>query len=68
MPQATSEERFVALETKIAYQEKLLAELNDVLLERGNEVDSLKKRVDALERMYREGEDPNPGHEPPPHY
>ena len=61
-------ERFLKLETKAAYQEKLLAELNDVLLERGREVDRLTVRVTALERQYQEGEELSPGHEPPPHY
>lgn len=68
MTDSESEQRFLKLETKIAYQEKLLAELNDVLLERGQEVDRLKVRVAALERQYQEGEEFSPGHEPPPHY
>lgn len=61
-------ERFINLESKLAYHEKLLADLNEVLLERGQEIDTLKARVEALERQYQEGEQESPGHEPPPHY
>jgi uncharacterized coiled-coil protein SlyX len=61
-------ERFVTLETKLAYQEKLLSDLNEVLLERGSEIDLLKARVASLERQVREGGGPDPGHEAPPHY
>jgi SlyX protein len=64
------EARFVALETKVAYQEKLISELNEVLLERGQEVDTLTRRLDNMERIYREGSgaDPDPSHDRPPHY
>jgi SlyX protein len=61
-------DRFVSIETKIAYQEKLIAELNDVLLERGQELDKLQLRLNSLERLARESAPENPGHEPPPHY
>jgi uncharacterized coiled-coil protein SlyX len=61
-------ERFLKLETKAAYQEKLLAELSDVILDRGREIDRLTVRVTALERQYEEGQNLSPGHEPPPHY
>ena len=63
-----SEERFLALETKVAYQEKLIAELNDVILERGREIDQLLTRVGNLEKLAREGSPETPGHERPPHY
>ena len=71
MPRMTDseiDERFLRLETKIAYQEKLLAELNEVLLERGGEVDKLKIRVGAMERQVREGDEFSLSHDPPPHY
>jgi uncharacterized coiled-coil protein SlyX len=63
-----TQERFLALETKLAYQEKLLAELHEVLLERGQEIDALKRQMANLERVYREGPGPDPTHEAPPHY
>ena len=62
-------ERFISLEMKVAYQEKLISELNEVLLERGNEIDQLVRRVLSLERMVREGTDGREfPHERPPHY
>lgn len=64
----TLNERFVSIETKIAYQEKLILELNEVLLERGREIDKLTRRLDSLEKLAREGTPENPGHERPPHY
>lgn len=64
----TDKERFVSIETKIAYQEKLIAELNEVLLERGQEIDKLTRRLDSLEKLARDGAPENPGHERPPHY
>lgn len=61
-------ERFVNIETKIAYQEKLITELNEVLLQRGKEIDKLARRLEGLEKLAREGAPETPGHEPPPHY
>lgn len=64
----TLDERFVSIETKIAYQEKLIAELNEVLLQRGQEIDKLTRRLASLENLARDGSSENPGHERPPHY
>jgi uncharacterized coiled-coil protein SlyX len=66
---AAIEERFVLLETKIAYYESTNQDLNDVVIAQGRELDSLRKRLDALERQLRsldEGE--SLPHERPPHY
>lgn len=61
--------RFVALETKVAYQDKLIADLNEVIVERGRELDALAKRLAALERLVRDAHgEPTPPQEPPPHY
>jgi SlyX protein len=63
------EARFVALETKVAYQDKLIAELNEVVVERTRELDVLKRRLQILERSLRESqEEPGPALERPPHY
>jgi SlyX protein len=62
------EERFLTLEMKVAYQDKLIADLNDVILERGREIDRLVTRIDNMEKVLREGPVETPGHEPPPHY
>lgn len=65
---ATTDERFISIETKIAYQEKLIAELNDVILERGKQIDQLTRRVLQLEHLAGDDGPEQPGHDPPPHY
>jgi SlyX protein len=65
---ARIQQRFLTLETKVAYQEKLIADLNDVILDRGREFDALAVRVNEMEKLLREGPGETPGHEPPPHY
>ena len=64
------EARFIALETKLAYQDKLIAELNEVIVERTRELSVLSKRLQHLERYVREpnAEEAAPANEPPPHY
>jgi len=62
-------ERFVLLETKIAYQEKLLSELSDLLREKGQELDVLTARVLRLESAAAAaGDGERLPHERPPHY
>jgi uncharacterized coiled-coil protein SlyX len=63
------EERFVLLETKVAYFEKTNLDLNDVIIAQGRELDSLRKRLDSLERQLRASDEGEPvPHERPPHY
>lgn len=61
--------RLIALETKIAYQDKTIAELNQVVVELNRNVSEFSRRLQALERMIRTDlerrEMPN---EKPPHY
>jgi uncharacterized coiled-coil protein SlyX len=45
------EERLTHLEIKIAYQERTIELLNQVIIERGREHDALVRRVARLERM-----------------
>jgi len=63
------ERRFVTLETKIAYQEKVIADLNDVVIERGREFDKLVRRITRLEQQVEQllGQFDVPA-EKPPHY
>jgi SlyX protein len=68
MTDSQDNERFLVLETKVAYQEKLIADLNEVILQRGREIDTLTARVQNLEKSFSEGAGPDPSHEPPPHY
>lgn len=63
------EERLVELEVKVAYQEKTLAELNQVVLEQQQQIERLEKRLAMLkQQLTAEGEAPGAPDEPPPHY
>lgn len=59
----------VRLETKIAYQDKLLAELNEVVVDLNRAVTDLTRRLVTVERLlsteFGRREMPN---EKPPHY
>lgn len=64
-----TEERFVRLEVKAAYLEKLALDLNEVVISQGQLIDELRGRLDRLERQMRSGDDDQAiGHEKPPHY
>jgi SlyX protein len=64
-----TEERFVFLETKLAYQERLLEELNQVLIDKSRDLDELKRRLKTLEELARHDDtDRKVPHERPPHY
>ena len=67
------EERLVKIETKIAFQEKTIKDLNDVLYEQQQEIErlgaicgDLVKRVKELSDVI-QGSDA-PANEKPPHY
>lgn len=75
MPSANAEdqqreERFVRLETKIAYQEKLLFELSEVLTGQARQLELLTARLTRLEAVLQAPEDQASSlpHERPPHY
>ena len=68
-PQTLAEARLLKLEEKVAYQDKLIAELNDVVVSLHRATDALSARLRTFEREL-QGElgardMPN---EPPPHY
>ncbi len=58
------------METKVAYQDKLIFDLNEVVLSHTRTIDRLESRIARLESVLREtaGGDGPIGHEPPPHY
>ncbi len=68
-----SEERLVEIETKIAFQEKTIKDLNDVLYQQQKEIERLGTICDALVNRIKEisavslGVDA-PVNEKPPHY
>ncbi len=64
--------RIEALETKVAYQERTIEELNGALTEQWKQVDQLAKQVERLSDRIKRVEETapsSPGDEPPPpHY
>jgi SlyX protein len=66
---AADDERFIRIETKIAYQDKLIADLNDVIVDLNRTVIEYRKRLDAVEKAFRnEVERRDMPNEKPPHY
>ena len=69
MKESDDEERFVRLEVKAAYLEKLALDLNEVVIAQGQLIEALRLRFDRVERQLRAGTDeaaiPD---EKPPHY
>ncbi len=68
-----SEERLVEIETKIAFQEQTIKDLNDVLYEQQQEIERLGSICDALAKRVKELSELTPGidvqaNEKPPHY
>lgn len=61
------EERMAELEVRIAFQDKLLAELDDVLRLMRDELDALRARVQLLEEQV-EPDRAEVIDEPPPHW
>lgn len=68
-----SEDRLVKIETKIAFQEQAIDDLNDVILEQQKKIERLASICDALVKQGRKfselipGND-TPANEKPPHY
>lgn len=65
------EDRMIELETKSAYQEHLIQELNEVLISQQHQLDVLEKSMLRLTDFIRNNEDQQfiPENEtPPPHY
>lgn len=69
MNDETTEARLLKLEEKVAYQDKTIAELNDVVVTLNRRTAELHERLEAIERVVRNelgGRDAP--HEKPPHY
>ena len=68
-----NEDRLIDIETKLAYQEKTIKDLNDVICEQQKEIDRLGSVCD---RLMKQGEEyaqfvsgiDAPANEKPPHY
>ena len=67
-----SEDRFIDLESRLAHQDQLLNELNDVVTEQQARIMQLEELCKVLiQRVRSVGEGPSeggPGDERPPHY
>lgn len=64
------ENRLMALEKRAAFQERLIQELNGVIIDQGKRLDLLEKRVNVMKDQFSEGHlvrrrEDEP---PPPHY
>jgi len=63
------ERRFVTIETKLAYQEKTIFDLNEVVIAQGRSIESLERRLAAIEEQLRSRQGPSEvAREKPPHY
>lgn len=69
MEKSNDEERFVRIEEKAAYLEKLALDLNEVVIAQGQLIDDLSLRLDRAERQLRAGTLDVPiVDDKPPHY
>jgi len=67
--EGAEEKRFMNLEVKAAYLEKLAFDLNEVVIAQGQLIDGLLGRMERLERqLHASSEDGDVPHERPPHY
>ncbi|MEM1177551.1 MAG: SlyX family protein [Acidobacteriota bacterium] len=65
----TMEDRIIELETRVAYQEKLISELDDVVRVFADRVERAERRILRLESERLEAQEPmEPHNTKPPHY
>lgn len=64
-----TDERFDDLEIKLAFQDRLIRELDALVRTFGERLDTLTREVETLKQALRSPEKPpGPANEPPPHY
>ncbi len=67
-----SDDRLMDIETKLAFQEHTIEELNGVVIEQQKEIDQLKKAVeyllDKMELLVDTNMERAPADDKPPHY
>lgn len=61
------DERLIELETRVAYQEKLLSDLDEVVQDFAKRVERIEKRLRSLAQN-EPREEMEPHNTPPPHY
>ncbi|MCG8424035.1 MAG: SlyX family protein [Proteobacteria bacterium] len=64
----SADQRIIALETRIAYQDHLLASLDEVVQEFTARVESLERTVGELRASLSGLSDAGPADQSPPHY
>lgn len=64
----TTDDRIIELEMRIAHQDRIIADLDDVVREFADRVIALERVVEQLREAVAEDEETGPGDEPPPHY
>lgn len=66
------DEQVIDLQTRIAYQDDTLSQLNDIVAAQQREIDRLRAAVDNLSRLVQDDSSARPGEagadEKPPHY
>lgn len=62
----TTDERLIHIETKFAFQDKLIDELNAVVYSQQLKMDDLEKKITEMQKKI--ADDINAAHIPPPHY
>ena len=64
-----SEERLITIETKLAYLENYINELNQVIIEQNETIKKLIFETEMLKKKYEQGNaEKLPENEKPPHY
>ncbi|GAB6094548.1 hypothetical protein JCM14469_08000 [Desulfatiferula olefinivorans] len=65
-------QRLIDIETKLAYQERMIAELNAVVIEQQKALDDIQTAnrvlIDRIRELSENLAEPMGGHEKPPHY
>ncbi len=65
----TPEERLITIETKIAYLEKYVNDLNQVIIEQDDTIKKLYRETEMLKKKLKNGDEEKlPENEKPPHY
>ncbi len=63
-----NDDRLENMEIKLAFQEKAIKDLNDVLYDQQKEIDRLTAMVNTLMNDRADRDTPGPANEKPPHY
>ena len=55
------------LQTRVAYQDHTLQQLNDVIADQQKKLDAMSRALQSLAHQFQDWREQD-GHEPPPHY